>query len=343
MRGLRRLKALLLAAVTMAMVVGGGLYAVAEGGKTIRIGTGSTGGTYFPVGGMIANAISNPPGSLACDLGGSCGVPGLIAGAVSTQGSVANVIGVANGTLDLALSQADVAYAAFFGKGVFAETGPLDNLRSIANLFPESVHLMVRRDSGIVSVADLKGKRVNLGEPESGTRVVAEIILKAYGVTEKDITAHYEKLGKAGDMLAADELDAVFMVGGDPMQGIVLTAELTNIDLLLISGPVAETIIESHPFFSTFVIPDGTYQGVGNIETLSVGAQLVVAESMDADLVYGITRALWNPANRRVLDSGHPNGQRIQLKSALDGIAIPLHPGAARYYEEIGLTRAGVF
>jgi len=310
--------------------------------KLVRIGTGSTGGTYFPVGGLIANAISNPPGSRDCELGGSCGVPGLIAAAVSTQGSVQNVTEVANGTLDMALTQADVAYDAYFGKGVFAGEKRLDNLRAVANLFPEAVHLVVRRDSGIESVADLKGKRVSLGEKASGTLVVAEIVLNAYGLDKNDVVAFYEKLGKASDMLAEGELDGYFMVGGYPINDVSHTAETTEIDIVSIMGKEAEKIREAHPFFSADVIPGGTYDGVGGAVTLSVGAQLVIPEKTDADLVYGITRALWHPNNRKVLDSGPPNGKQIELHKALDGVAIPLHPGAARFYEEAGLTRAGV-
>jgi len=311
--------------------------------KLVRIGTGSTGGTYFPVGGLIANAISNPPGSRDCEVGGSCGVPGLIAAAVSTQGSVQNVTEVANGTLDMALTQADVAYSAYFGNGVFADDERLDNLRAVANLFPEAVHLVVRRDSGIKSVADLKGKRVSLGELESGTRVVADIVLDAYGLGKDDVVAFHEKLGKASDMLAEGELDGYFMVGGYPLSDVAHTAETTEIGLVSIMGEEAEQIREAHPFFSADVIPEGTYNGVGGAVTLSVGAQLVIPEKTDADLVYGITRALWHPKNRKILDSGSPNGKQIELHKALDGVAIPLHPGAARFYEEAGLTQAGVF
>jgi uncharacterized protein len=311
--------------------------------KLVRIGTGSTGGTYFPVGGLIASAISNPPGSRPCELGGSCGVPGLIAAAVSTQGSVQNVTDVASGKLDMALTQADVAYSAYFGKGIFAGEKRLDNLRAIANLFPEAVHLVVRRDSGIGSVADLKGKRVSLGEPESGTLVVADIVLDAYGLGKGDVVAFHEKLGKASDMLADGELDAFFMVGGYPINDVAHTADTTEIDIVSIMGKEAKQIREAHPFFSADVIPEGTYNGVGGAVTLSVGAQLVIPETTDADLVYGITRALWNPNNRKVLDSGPPIGRQIELHKALDGVAIPLHPGAARFYEEAGLTRAGVF
>lgn len=309
--------------------------------KFVRIGTGGTGGTYFPVGGLIASVISNPPGSRACEVGGSCGVPGLIATAVSTQGSVENVRSIAAGQLDLALCQADVAYYAYFGTMGFADDGPIQDLRAIANLYPEAVHLVARPDAGISSVSDLRGKRVSVGEQASGTLVAAKTILQGYGIKEEDLVVVYEKLGKASDMLLADEIDAFFMVGGYPLGAIAHAAETGKIDIVSITGEEAKQIIADHPFFVSDIIPDGTYNGVPEVRTLSVGAQLVTGASLNEELVYGIARALWHPNNRPVLDGGHPNGKRIQPDTALDGVAIPLHPGAARFYRETGVSPRG--
>ncbi|HAQ33712.1 MAG TPA: immunogenic protein, partial [Rhodospirillaceae bacterium] len=180
----------------------------AENGEDItffRIGTGATSGTYFPIGGLIASAISNPPGSRACDRGGSCGVPGMIAVAQSTEGSVANIEAIAGGELESGLSQADVAHWALTGTKVFAKKKkakgknnkdknkkPLgETLRAIANLFPENVHLVVRADKGIKSVFNLQKKRVSLGEPESGTLASVLLVLKGYGLTRKDMKPLY--------------------------------------------------------------------------------------------------------------------------------------------------------
>jgi len=309
--------------------------------RFFRIGTGATGGSYFPVGGLIANAISNPPGSLACDRGGSCGVPGLIATAVTTQGSVENVKAVATGELDMALTQSNVAFYAFSGEGPFAKHEPLINLRAVANLFPEAVQLVVHRDSDIESVRDLKGKRVSLGEAESGTLVVTEIILGGYGLGQTDLKPFFEQVGTAGDMLVSDELDAFLMVSGYPMTAIAQTAESIPVRLVQILGPEADKIRKTYPFFGADVIPAGTYKGVGGTVTLKVGALLVVSSSADDELIYGITRALWHQNNRKLLDTGHPLGKRIELHKALDGIAIPLHPAAARFYREVGLTPVG--
>jgi uncharacterized protein len=316
--------------------------ALSQDVRFFRIGTGGTGGTYFPVGSLIASVISRPPGSRDCEVGGSCGVPGLIAAAVSTQGSVENVRAVADGTLDMALSQADVAYYAYFGKNAFAGEPPMTELRSVANLYPEVVHLVARPDARIRSVADLRGKRVSLGEKASGTLVVTRVILDAYGLSEADVDASYDKIGKASDRVIAGDLDAFFMVGGYPLGAVAHAAEAGDVDLVPIAGPEADLIMEKHTFFTTAVIPAEVYSGVEETQTVSVGAQLIVSAALNDELAYKITQALWHPNNRHVLDSGHPNGARINLESAVEGIAVPLHPGAARYYTEIGLAADGV-
>ncbi|MCW5698966.1 MAG: TAXI family TRAP transporter solute-binding subunit [Rhodospirillales bacterium] len=303
----------------------------------LRIGTGATGGTYFPIGGIIANAISNPPGSLDCDHGGSCGIPGLIAVAVATQGSVENVESVGNGQLDMALTQADVAYHAFLGQGAFAGKA-INNLSAVANLFPETLHVVVRRDGGIKSITDIKGKRVSLGPEGSGTLEIARIVLNAFGVSENQLTPFFEKVGHSADMLATGELDAFFVVGGHPILALSHVAEQPGFDLLPVMGPKVSAIRKTYKFLGSDIIPAETYAGVNAVVTIKVGAQLVVSGNADQDLIYGVTRALWHPNNSRLLKMAHPNGLLMEVHKALDGIGIPIHPGAARYYREIGLT-----
>jgi TRAP transporter TAXI family solute receptor len=313
---------------------------LAEEVKFIRIGTGPIGGTYFPVGGLIANIISGPPGSMACEIGGSCGVPGLIAAAVSTQGSVENVQDIANHVVDLAMCQANIAHDAYTGTGPYAGK-PVEALRAMANLFPEAVHVVVRGNDGIKSVGDLRSRRVSVGEENSGTLPTAKIVLRGFGLTLKDIKPFYERLARSIDMLAAGEIDALFMVGAEPITAIAHAADHAPIALLPITGRDAERILAAQPFFSKTAIPANIYSGVPATETIGVGAQLLVSAQTDANLVYAITRALWDSRNRKVLDSGNPNGRRIQRSLALDDLAVPLHPGARRYYLESGLTQAG--
>ncbi len=327
-----------LAAVAVAAAV---LQATAFGAsddmRFFRIGTGSASGTYFPIGGLIANIISHPPGARPCDKGGSCGVPGLIAVAESTQGSVDNVERLRAGEIESGLVQADIAYWAYTGTGTFAGTGRFADLRAIANLYPEKLHVVVRRDSGIAGIPDLRGRRVSLGEKESGTLVDARIVLKAWGLTPDQLEARYLSPGPAVDLLRKGELDAMFFVAGEPVPAIAELAERVAIRLIPLVGRPAESIMSRYPFFTDGVIRAGAYKGVDATRTLSVGAQWVVSAKLEEDLAYGITRALWHERARHLLDTGHPEARRIRLETALDGIGIPLHPGAARYYREVGL------
>lgn len=305
-----------------------------------RIGTGGTQGTYFPIGGIIANAISAPPGSLPCDKGGSCGVPGLLATAQSSSGSVENVRAIGEGLIESGFSQADVAYWAYRGDTMFVDTGAIANLRAIARLYRESVHLAVRADSGIAAVTDLAGKRVSLAEEGSGTLVDARAILAAYGLDEAAVEPSYLKTEKAVDALIAGEIDAFFAIAGYPTASIVELAESLPVALVPINGEGLVELLRSHPFFIRDFIPREAYAGIGTVETLSIGALWVVADEVTADLVYGITKTLWHDSTRKQLEDGHAKGKEIRLEFALQGVPIPLHAGAERYYREAGLIGA---
>jgi TRAP transporter TAXI family solute receptor len=333
-----QLKRALAAVAAAGLCVAAGL-AVAQDMRFFRIGTGGTGGTYYPIGGLIANAISNPPGSRACNKGGSCGVPGLVAIAQSSNGSVANINGINSGTLESGFAQSDVAYWAYTGTGIFADKGKVASLRAIANLYPESIHLVARKGAGIKSVRDLKGKRVSLDEPGSGTLVDARIILQAYGLSEKDIEADYIKPNPAIGKIKDNQLDAFFIVAGFPTGSVAELASSAGAELVPIAGPKAQAIMAKYGFFAPDTIPAGTYEGIGETKTLSVGAQWVVGANVDADLVYGITKALWNDNSRKLLDNGHAKGKVIRLETALNGVGIPLHPGAERFYKEAGILK----
>ncbi len=310
--------------------------ATAQDIQFFSIGTGGTGATYYPLGGTIANAISNPPGSRPCEEGGSCGVPGLIAMAQSSRGSVDNIDGMKTGRFHSGFSQSDVAYWAYTASGKFTGQTPMDNLRAIAALYPEHIQLIARQDAGIESVADLKGKRVSLDEKGSGSYVNAIQILEAFGLSEDDMAAEYLKSAPASDAVIAGDLDAFFITAGYPTNAIIELISRTKITLVPIEGPKAEEMIEKLGFYSIDAIPAGTYDGIGETSTLAVGAQWVTTESIGEELIYKITKALWNDKSRRLLDVGHEKGKVVTVDTALDGVAIPLHPGAARYYKEIG-------
>ena len=352
-----RLGRWLAAALLLPLVVPLGARAMDEL-QFFRIGTAAITGTYFQIGGVLANAISKPLGSRDCERGGSCGVPGLVAVAQASQGSIQNVLMVGAGQIESALAQSDVAYWAYAGTAaplrrcspartdtrrnsgvaLLRNRGPIQNLRAIAGRYPEDVHIVVRADSPIRALPDLRGKRVALGEPESGTLADARLVLDAAGLSECDIKPEYLRLSEAADGLVQGRIDAFFMTGGYPIPAVTDVASTVPTRLVPITRDAAERLAKKFPFFGVDVIPAGSYPGIDrDTATLRTTALWVVRAEIGDDLVYAITKSLWSEATRRLLDAATPVGRRIRLATALDGVAIPLHPGAARFYREAGM------
>ena len=303
------------------------------------IGTGGTSYTYYPVGGMIANAISKPPGSRECGKGGSCGVAGLIASAVSSRGSVDNVNAIISGLRNSGFAQSDVAYWAYTGTGTMDGKEPAKDLRTIAALFQEHIHLVALKKSNINSVKDLKGKRVSLDEPGSGTYVDAKLILESNGLSTNDVKAEALKGKAATDALRNGKVDAIFVVAGFPTGAIVELASAVDIKLVPIDGAGAKALTSKYGFFSESPIPSGTYEGVDAVNTVAVGAQWFTSAKEDTNLIYKITKALWNKESRKLMDVGHAKGKTITPDTALSGVGVPLHPGAEKFYKEVGLIK----
>ena len=332
-------KFLTLAVAASALLASGA--ASAQAPSFFRIVSGSAGGNYFPMAGLLANAISNPPGSRPCDKGGSCGVPGLIAIGQSANGSVANVNAIQSGAAESGLSQSDVAFWAYNGTGVFAGKKPLTKLRAIATLYPEHIHVVLPKDSGIKTFAGMKSKRIGVGLPASGAQVGALLIMTAAGLTKNvDFTAEELNTSQSGERLADGQLDAFLTVTGAPSSGISQLASTAGMQLMSIPAAIQAIVIGKAPFYFGSPILAGTYEGVDvNTDTLAVAAQWLVSADQSEELVYGVTKALWNKNTRKLLDRGHAKGKDVQTSTALDAIGIPLHPGAERYYKEAGLLK----
>ncbi len=308
------------------VVLAAAVFAPAQAQVFFRIGTGGTAGTYYPVGGMIANAVSQPGK--------------ILVSAVASNGSVANVNGIMGGSLESGFSQSDVAYWAYTGTGTFEGKPKVQDLRLIATLYPESIHLVVRKGSGIKSVADLRGKRVSMDEPGSGTLVDVRMILGAYGMTDKDIDAEYLKPNQAGDKMRDGGLDAFFFVGGAPAGAIAeLASSGAGIELVPLDGPEIQKLVSGQQFFTPDNILAGTYKGVGDVKTISVNAQWVTSAKQSDEVVYQITKGLFAPATQKALDAGHAKGKFITPQNAVKGAGIPFHPGAEKYYKELGLIK----
>ncbi|WP_162912993.1 TAXI family TRAP transporter solute-binding subunit [Rhodospirillaceae bacterium SYSU D60014] len=327
--------ATLLAAATVAgPMVTGPSSAAEEKIRFFRIGTGSTDAPQFILGGLIASAVSNPPGTRACERGGNCGVPGLIAVAQTTDGSIHNVEAIGGGRLESALSPADVAFWAYTGTGMFQAQGAITNLRAVANLYQGTLQIIVRAESGIDSVDDLKGKRISLIKGDPGVAGTARLVLDAFGVKEKQVTIETASLDEVTARLAAGTLDAVFLLGASPTAEIAELAKNAPIALLPIDGKTGAMIRRKYPFLTVDIVPENAYRGVDQTTTIGVGMLWLVSAELDATLVHDLARALWHQSNRAILNSSDPVGRSIRPTTALVGIPIPLHPGAERFYAE---------
>jgi len=299
-----------------------------------RIGTGGAGGTYYPIGGLLANAISSPPGSRACDKGGSCGVPGLVAIAVSTNASVANMNAIHAGQLDAGLAGAQSVTQGYNGEGKFVGHKK-DNVRVIANLYPEDMHLVTPKGEHLSSLMDLNGKRVGVAAAGSGTQVSVRMILEHYGIKADE---HELGLGQSSQRLADGQLDAFFYAGGTPFAALIQLGSTKGFELYKFSEDERKAINGIIPYYVPSDIPAGVYESIDyDVPTVAVNGQLVTSVDQPEELIYQITKAMWNKNTRKLLDKGHAKGKAIRVETALKGVLIPLHPGAERYYKEIGM------
>lgn len=307
----------------------------------LRIGTGGQSGTYFPIGSLIARAVSEtPPGAdcVAADMrDGRCGLPGVVAVAQTSNGSVANVAALQNGEIEMALVQADVADWAYNGKEIFAGKPPQDRLRFVAHLYSEAMHVVMRRAARITALASLRGRTVAMDEPGSGTLVHVRNLLRVYGLSESDLKPVYIKPDLALPRLQAGQLDVFFIVAGWPTRAVSDALASGQASLLGIDAEAANRLIRQNPFLSYGTIPASAYAGQPAVTTLMVGAQLAVRSDLPDDLIFAMLEAMWSPRGGAILAGGHPRGSDIRFDAALTGRSIPLHPGAERFYRARGL------
>ena len=297
---------------------------------SFSIATGPSSGTYFPVGETIAGLISHPPGAERCLRTGPCGPEGLIASAQTSAGAYADVLAVESGRANSALAQSDVVAQAVAGKGAFKK--PQTHIRVIASLFPEEIHLIVSTRAKIANISKLRGKRVSLGAVNSGTAVTARAVLAAYRVRAKTSN---EPPDLAVRKLLAGKLDAFFFVGGAPVplvDGLVKSGQAT---LLAIEGPGRDRLLARTQGLSKDTISSGTYGRLPVIPTVSVRALWIVSDREPDATVFGITRALFSPASRKLLIQGSPSARAVSLARAARDLPAPLHQGAARFYREV--------
>jgi uncharacterized protein len=302
--------------------------AAPAGARTfLAIATGGTGGVYYPLGGMLAQLLSN-------------NVKDLVVTAQTGNASLANVALIGKGEVETAFVQNDVAYWAYSGAADLEQfkDRPVKGIRHIASLYPEHVQLVVTRASGIKSVRDLKGKRVVLGAPGSGNLADAVAVLKAYGMSQTDVKADLLGYAEGTARMKDNRTDAIFVVAGFPTSAVTDLAASADVALVPIEDEMLGKITGESKFFAPATVPANTYEGqTHDVKTVAVVATWVASDRLPADLVYQMTRALWE--KREVLEKVHAKGKEIRLETALAGMAIPLHPGAERYYREVGVLR----
>lgn len=330
--GRKALGALILAILVLVMVVFG-----AEGDETrfLRIGTGSAGGTYSPIGEVIAEAISAPLEPADCTEDGPCGIDGLMGVARASFGAVENLENIRAGMNETGFIQSDLAYWASLGKALYTEDGPMPELRAIAGLYPEVMHIVVPADSDITSPADLTGKRVSIGPEGSGTLIDAQLMLEAYGLTKTNFQPWRLTFEAAADMMAAGEIDAFFAIGGVPIPAIADLADKMPIRILSLDDWAIKALVEDHPFFSREAVDMSEY-GLPELSSVAVQAIWATTDRVPDDIVYEITRALWRQSTLDALALAHPRGKSLLPGQADHCLAIPLHAGAERFYREQG-------
>lgn len=283
--------------------------------RTLTIATGSTGGTYYPIGNAIA-AILNT------------GLESTTARAIPSRGSIENLVWLERGDVELGITQQDVAYYAFHGQEAFRGR-PFGQVRALAALYPEAIQAVVRRDGPVKGFGDLKGRRVALGAQGSGTALNARQILQAAGVLH-EVRAVEAPFEEAMTQLEQGNLDAAFLTAGVPTRVIQTLADRVPIRILPIDGPLREQLMRRYPFFSAATLPAGSYAAPGPIGTVAITALLVCQASIPEETVAQILRVLF--ANLPYLTQAHPRAADISLEGATRGLAIPLHPGAAQFF-----------
>jgi len=310
----------------------------AQEARFFRIATGPVGGSAYALGGLLAETLSSPPGTPPCEEGGSCGVPGLVVLAQSSAGSLANLELLAAGRVEAAIVHADLAEAAERGEEEIARGALGGRLRALAALLPAAVHLLVRAEVAIATPADLAGKRVGLEEPGSGNGRLARRLLEAFGLDEGRFEPVFLARTPMVVAMATGQLDALLLVGAWPLPTVEELVRDWGARLLPVVGPPVDALIRAVPYLGYQLVPFGAYPGQPAVETVGLPLLWVASIDLPEDLALSLVAALWRPENRPRLRAGHPQGRELGPEQAVQGLPVPLHPGAARWYREQGLT-----
>ena len=308
-------------AITMALLfVLTALTACGQKGR-LRIGTAGEGGNYNSLGKALSQTLQKDPYKVNVEV-------------KTTAGSAANIRLLSQDYLELAIAQSDVIDEMYSGT---LDTQAMKGYSAIASLYPEPVQIVVRADSGIASVSDLAGKKVSVGEADSGTQKNAAQILQAYGLTSNMLTVQNMTYAEASKALGDGSIDAMFCTAGAPAQVITDLSGTTPVSLVPIEGQQSDLLTGAYGFYAKAVIPAGTYKGQdSDVTTLAVMSVLLASDKTPADKIYTITGALFK--EKAALNDAVPVEFDLQEQKAVESVTIPFHPGAAQYYQECGIT-----
>jgi TRAP transporter TAXI family solute receptor len=300
-------------------------FAACGGTTTMTMGTGSPTGTYYAYGGILGQYIKNNAN--------------IAVNAVSTGGSKDNIQGIDVGDYQLGTVQSDVMDYAWNGTRSFEKDGKVESFRTVAGLYAEAVQLITVNPE-IKSVADLKGKKVSIGAPGSGVYFNAIDVLSAAGIAETDIKPQYQNFDESADALKDGKIDAAFIVAGAPTPAITeLSMTNTNTRIVPIDGAFAEKLMKDNTFYSVYKIPANTYSNQPEeISTVTVKATLIVSADANEEEVYNLTAALFD--NIEAISKEHAKGAELSLQNATEGLTVPFHAGAAKYFKEKGIEVA---
>lgn len=309
--------ALCVAGAALIAGCGGDSGSSAGGGKQfLNIATGGTAGTYYPLGGALAELLNQ-------------NIKGMNASAQSTGASVANVNMLKDGSVDIAFIQNDIAYYAANGKEMFKDN-KVESIRGIAALYPETVQFVTTADKGIKSIADLKGKKVAVGASGSGAEANARQILGAYGLTYDDIDVQYLSFGEAADALKDGNVDVGVVVAGFPTAAIQDLAANKSAALVNIDAEHADKLMKQYPYFTKITVPKGTYPGQEeDVSTVAVKCVIVTTDKLSDDLGEQIVKAIYEHLDR--MKAAHAVGKYITKDTALEGMSVKMNAGAEKY------------
>ena len=304
------------------MILAGMSAMQAAAAENLTLATGGTTGTYYAVGGVMATVLNPVLENSSITV-------------TSTGASKANIQLIDDEDANLGIVQNDVMYYAYTGTDLFEDEGAYDTFAAVAGMYDETVQI-VTTDSSIQTVADLAGKTVSVGDAGSGVEFNAKQILAAYDMTFDDIKVVNASFGDSADSLKDGKIDAAFVVAGAPTTAVVDLSTVKDISLVQLDEEHIAKLQENYDFYTETVIPEGTYDGVGDATTVSVRATLIASTETDEEVIYELLKAMFD--NQEALIAGHAKFEFLNLEDAVKGISVPFHAGAVKYYEEQGIT-----